>query len=304
MAEKKDILELLSEGAVLGDGGYRVELRFRGYGTPGAIVEFPHVVRLLHQDFFRAGAQALKTFTRRGTRTHLEEKGGWGDRVEEINRTAVRTAKQVAGGEALVAGCLGESAVYRPGDGASREAAQAEWNEQVGVLVEEGVDFLICEAFPWLEEARLALACCKKTGLPAMVCMSGTIWLKKRFKSDEPAEQESASPAVCARVLADDDADIVGITGGMEPGMMWPHMRAMRGAVDVPIAFQPAGHRTSGPNDWEPFLESVIIPGIEMGNYALRAKAEGINYIGADDGAGPELIREMAGSLGCVRYSR
>lgn len=303
MADKKNILDLLKKNFVLADGGYLLELRFRGYGTPKVILEFPHVVRLLHQDFFRAGSQVLQTLTRWATRTHLEQKGkaGWGGRVEEANRVAVQVARQVAGDEALIAGTVGESAVYRPGDAASHGAAQAEWEEQIGVLVDEGVDFLVCESFPWLEEATLALACCKKTGLPTVACMSGTIWLKKRFKSDEPAEKESASPAECARALADAGADAVGINGGMEPGMMWPHVRAMRQAVDVPVAFLPAGHRTSGPNDWEPFLESVIIPGVEMGNYALRAKAEGIHYIGGDDGAGPELIRGMAESLACVR---
>ena len=42
--------------------------------------------------FFRAGAQVLQALTWWTSRSHLDKRGkeqGWGDRLEEINRTAV-----------------------------------------------------------------------------------------------------------------------------------------------------------------------------------------------------------------------
>jgi hypothetical protein len=46
----------------------------------------------------------------------------------------------------------------------------------------------------------------------------------------------------------------------------------------------------------------MFVPGVEMASYALQAKMYGINYIGGDEGAGPELIRAVAQALGCERY--
>ncbi len=292
---KRSILKALRKGFVLGDGGYLDEAKFRGYSTPKVIVEFPEVLRLIHQDFFRAGSQVLQALTWWTTRSHLDRRGnrGWGSRLEEINRTAVRLAKEVAGDEALVAGCVCRTGLFNPGDATSRDAIRAEWDEQIAVMVDEGVDLIICEAFLTLEEARLALACCKKVQVPTMVCMS--------VYPVEATTRDGVSMAECARVLVDEGADIVGSNCVREPRDMWPHVLEMRQAVDVPIAFQPVGYRTSAPG-WRAIRESMIVPGKEMAEYTLRAKAEGINYIGACCGAGPELIRAMAQALGCERY--
>jgi betaine-homocysteine S-methyltransferase len=298
----RHILESLKQGFVLGDGGYLEEASRRGYSTPGVIVEFPEVLRLIHQDFFRAGSQVLQALTWRTTRKQLTGRGGgrgWGDRVEEINRTAVRLAKKVAAGEALVAGCLsatgyGDDALDL-NDAKACAAAQAEWDEQIAVMVDEGVNLLICESFLRLKEARLALARCKKTKIPTMVCLS--------VSPAEAKTQDGASMAECARVLVKEGADIVGSNCCREPAQMWPHVLEMRRAVDAPIAFQPSGYRTSipGPGGYQPIREAAIVPCVEMAKFALQARAEGINYIGACCGAGPELIRAMAQALGCER---
>ncbi len=290
-----DILESLKQGVVLGDGGYLEEAKYRGYSTPRVIVEFPDVLRQIHVDFFRAGAQVLQALTWWTSRSHLDKRGkeqGWGDRLEEINRTAVRVAKEAAAGEALVAGCVVPS--FRPDVPESHEAIQAEWDEQIAVMVEAGVDMLICEAFLRLDEARLALACCKKANVPAMVWMS--IFPMERVTREE----EGVSPAECARVLVDEGADSVGMNCTREPRDMWSMVLEMREAVDVPIAFMPVGHRTSA-FGWRPIREAMIVPGVEMAEYALKAKAEGINFIGACCGAGPEHIRAMAQALDCER---
>ncbi len=300
---KRNILDALNQGFVLGDGGILVEAKYRGYSTPKVVAEFPDVLRLIHQDFFRAGSQVLQAHTWFTTPKHLKEREGdrdWSDRVEEINRTAVRVAQQVAGDEALVAGSIcatayGEDALDLS-DNSACDAAQAEWDQQISWIVDEGVDFLICEAFLRLGEARLALECCKKTGLPTVV----TIGVKPEDRSNNRT-RDGASPAECARALVDEGADIVGVNCGKEPAQMWPMALEMREAVDVPIAFQPVGYRTDAVRNFRPIRESVVVPGVEMAMYALRARDHGINYLGACCGAGPELIRAMAQALGCER---
>ena len=282
---KRSVLKALKKGFVLGDGGNAEEARMRGYATPRVILEFPHVVRLIHQDYFRAGAEVLRAMTGGATRTRLEQQGGWGDRAGEINRTAVRLAREAAGREALVAGCVGPA-------GLAEEQARGEWEEQVSVLKEAGADLLVCESFDRLDEARLALACCKQTGLPTVVTVALAL--------GEETTKDGASPAACAQTLAGEGADVVGAGGMREPQDMWEVALEMREAVDGPVAFAPCGYRTSS-NNWESVREAVVIYGVEMAKFALQAKVQGMNFFGGGEGAGTEIIRSVAQALGCER---
>src|SRR5882672_3131547 len=117
------ITQLLKERVVLGDGGYLIELERRGYVdsgsgrekvgtgkgsgqyTPEIAIEHPDALRELHREFLDAGAQVLQALTFFGTREKLG-RAGYGSQTEAINTAAVRLAKEVAGGRALVAGSV------------------------------------------------------------------------------------------------------------------------------------------------------------------------------------------------------
>ncbi len=301
----RDILNMLDEGVVLSDGGMIIEARWRGYDTPAMILEDPDALRQIHQDFFRAGSHVLQAQTWWTSRSQLERRYRPGDRpsregarLEEISRTAIRLALEASGGEALVAGCLNQTAagswtgpyIYRPDNAQARERACAEWDEHISWMVDAGAGLLVPETFARLDEARLCLSRCKKIDVPAMVLMGSS-----------SRTQDGATPAECARVLADEGADIVGLVCSGDSMTMWPGVLAMREAVDIPIAYQPQGYRNAGPNN-SAIRESMIVSGSEMAQYALKAKAEGINFIGACCGAGPSHIRAMAQALGCERF--
>src|SRR6058998_2401733 len=119
----KSITTLLKEGAVLGDGGYLIELERRGcvdsgsgrekvgtgkgsgQFTPEVALENPEALRELHREFLRAGSQALQALTFFATREKLT-RAGYGAQTEAINHAAVRLAREVAGDQALVAGSV------------------------------------------------------------------------------------------------------------------------------------------------------------------------------------------------------
>jgi betaine-homocysteine S-methyltransferase len=301
----RDILKMLEEGVVLSDGGMIIEARWRGYDTPGMILEDPDALRQIHQDFFRAGSHVLQAQTWWTSRSQLERRYKPGDgpsgqaaRLEEISRTAIRLALEASGGEALVAWCLNQTAagswtgpyIFRPDNARARERACAEWDEHISWMVDAGAGLLVPETFARLDEARLCLSRCKKTDVPAMVLMGSS-----------SRTHDGATPAECAKVLADEGADIVGLVCAGDSMTMWPGVLAMRQAVDIPIAYQPQGYRNAGPNN-SVIRESMIVSGSEMAGYALKAKAEGINFIGACCGAGPSHTRAMAQALGCERY--
>src|SRR5947199_8264696 len=117
----KGILERLAEGPVLGDGGYLLELEKRGYVqagpfTPEVVIEHPDALAQLHREFLRAGAEVMQTMTFYASDDKLATVGMAG-KVDEINREAVRIAREVAAeGDALVAGNLSLTWAYDPKD--------------------------------------------------------------------------------------------------------------------------------------------------------------------------------------------
>src|SRR5213594_1159289 len=133
---KKDgILERLSRGIVLGDGGYLLELERRGYVqsgpyTPEVSIRHPEALRQLHVEFLRAGAEVLQTLTFYASRDKLGT-AGYADQVEAINRAATRIAREVAGDQALVAGTLSLTWQFDPESPASKAHVRELFDEQV-----------------------------------------------------------------------------------------------------------------------------------------------------------------------------
>lgn len=298
-SRRKGILERLEEGIVLGDGGYLIELEKRGYVqagpfTPEVVLERPEAVRELHQEFLDAGSEVLQALTFYASKEKLGTTG-YADKVRELNRAAVRIAREVAGTKVLVAGNLSLTWLYDPMDPKSPDRVRDEFDEQLGVQT-GGIDFVICETFSWLGEALLATERAKATGLPVMTTMC--------FEQN-PISAEGKTPAECARALAAAGADIVGVNCLRDPKHTLPIVAEMRKAVDVYVAAQPTAIRT--PEDKPDFtslpqfpfeLETLTVSRKEMAAYAQEAAAMGVNYIGACCGTIPVHIREMARALG------
>lgn len=298
----ESILKSLNDGFVLTDGGNVEEMRLRGYSAPFALEDFPDAVRLVHQDFFRAGAGVIRTLTGRCTRTGLGgRKNGYG--VDALNRRAVALARGAAGGEALVAGTLAPTGAFQPDDAGSLDRVRAEWEEQVGILADAGVDLLVCDSFDRLDEARLALACCRNSALPVVVSVDVALFegrLNKPALGEDEVTADGVAAAECARVLAGDGADVVGGGGMREPEDLWPVVLEMRNAVDAPVAFLPNGYRTCRAH-WKTMREAMHVYGMELGQYALKAIAHDIRFLGGSDGVVVRLLRSMAQALDCER---
>src|SRR5437868_11758542 len=232
--KKKGILERLKKGPVLGDGGYLLELEKRGWVragpfTPEVALLYPDALRELHVEFREAGAEVLQALTFYASRDKLATVG-LDDRLEELNRAAVRIAREVAGDRCLVAGNLSLTWMYEPDSPSAKDRVRQTFDEQLAVQVEEGIDFVIGETFSWLGEALIAVERGKKTGLPVMVtiCFENT---------DQTAEGKTASEA--AKALVDAGADIVGMNCLSTPEDMLPAMEEMRRAESSFLACQP-----------------------------------------------------------------
>jgi betaine-homocysteine S-methyltransferase len=298
---KRNILEKLKEERVLGDGGYLLELEKRGWVragpfTPEVVLTNPEALRQLHIEFREAGAEVLQALTFYASRDKLATVG-LQDRLEDLNRAAVRIAKEVAGDRCLVAGNLSLTWMYEPNSITASDRVRKTFEEQLALQVPEGVDFIIGETFSWLGEALIAVETAKKTGLPVMV----TICFE-----NQNATSEGKSAAEAAKALVDAGADVVGMNCLRPPQHMLPLLEQMRKAVpNAFLAAQPVAYHTPPEKpDFTslpqfPFeLDPLQLSRKEMAAYAQRASDIGVNYIGACCGAVATHIREMARVLG------
>jgi len=306
----KPITELLKQNVVLGDGGYLIELERRGYVdsgsgrekvgtgrgsgqfTPEVAIENPDALRELHREFLNAGSQVLQALTFFGTREKLN-RAGYGAQTESINAAAVKLAKEVAGDKALVAGSVSRTQLTEREGMESLGKSRDHIAEQIRLLKDAGVDFVILETFFHLAEMKVALECAAAASVPAVATMSFRPVISKCTDGHTPAE--------CARVMADLGAIAVGANCEQDPKRMLPLLREMRAATNVPLAAQPAAFHTteechsftrlpSFPDD----LETIQVSRSEFVDFGKAARNEGIRYLGGCCGCNAAYIRSLA----------
>lgn len=306
----RPITQLLKSGVVLGDGGYLIELERRGYVdsgsgrekvgtgrgsgqfTPEVAIENPEALRELHREFLNAGSNVLQALTFFGTREKLN-RAGYGGQTETINAAAVKLAREVAGDRALVAGSVSRTQLTEREGMASLDRSRDHIAEQIRLLKDAGVDFLILETFFHLAEMKVALECATAAGLPAVATMS--------FRPLITQCTDGHTPAECARVMADMGAIAVGANCEQDPKRMLPLLREMRAATNVPLAAQPSAFHTTDtchsftrlpafPDD----LETIQVSRTEFLDFGKMSKAEGIGFLGGCCGCNAAYIRALS----------
>ena len=306
----------LAQGPVLCAEGYLFEIERRGYLQAGAyvpevVLEHPHVVEELHRELVHAGSDVVEAFTYYAHREKLRIIGRE-HLLEHLNRQALEIARTVARETGtLLAGDVCNTNVYF-GDEPSRATVRGMFEEQVAWAAEAGVDYVVAETFQFAGEALEALSAIKDAGFAAVV----TLAIHR-----DPVTREGWPPAEACRRLADAGADVVGLNCIRGPQTMLPLLRAVREAVDVPVAALPVPYRT---HPAEPTFQALIDPVTgepgfpialdpftctrhDVARFAREALDLGVGYLGLCCGAAPHHIRAMAEAMGrrppASRYS-
>lgn len=316
-----NLIERLLHGSVICAEGYLFEFERRGYLQAGAFVpevvlEHPELVEGLHREFVHAGSDVVEAFTYYAHREKLRVIGREDD-LERINRQALEIAKKVARETGtMVAGNICNTGVFTPGDAAAAKEARAQFDEQLQWAVDAGVDYVIGETYSYGAEALLAVAAMKETKLPTVVTLA---------IHAVDATREGWDVAETCRKLADAGADVVGLNCARGPRTMLPLLEKIVAAVEVPVAALPVPYRTT---PQEPNFQSLTDPDcgclprerpfptaldpftcnrFEIADFADKASALGVRYLGVCCGAGPHHVRAMAEALGrkppASRYS-
>ncbi len=165
---------------VIMDGGTGTEIPRRGVPlcpttwSGRATLTHPDLIRRIHEDYIRAGAEVIITNTFSTGRSTLEA-GGLAGQTAEINRLAVRLAQEArdnvpSAKSVVVAGSMSTFVPkLDPTVTPSYEAALADYREQAQILAEAGVDLFILEMLIRTLDAKAAVKAASETGLPIWV---------------------------------------------------------------------------------------------------------------------------------------
>src|SRR3989304_6124676 len=164
------ILDRMKKSPLVFDGAMGTMIYERGVFINTCFDELslsnPKLISQIHREYVEAGAEVIETNTFGANRIALRPYG-LSEKVVEINRQAVRIAREAAGDSVYVAGAVGPC--IRPdqvmADGRAGGGGGA-FAEQIGALVAEGVDLVVLETFTHLKELRLAARAAKRLGAP------------------------------------------------------------------------------------------------------------------------------------------
>jgi methionine synthase / methylenetetrahydrofolate reductase(NADPH) len=293
---KTPFLERLEQNRpLLGDGAMGTLLHARGVKLDSCFDEMnvkrPELIRGVHADYIAAGAEMIETNTFSANRYKLMD-CGLEDQVAAINRAGAKLAREAveASGreDVYVAGSMGPLGVgIQPYGRIQPEDAYTAFVEQIGGLVEGGVDVILFETFNDLNEMLVALKAARDIAptLPVICQMT--------FATDDRTLLGHL-PGRVARELAEAGANVIGVNCSGGPEQISRILQTMRiAAPDVLTSAMPnagfpqhvGGRMMYGATE-EYFAD-----------YALTFKAIGAAIIGGCCGTTPSHIAAMRRAL-------
>jgi methionine synthase / methylenetetrahydrofolate reductase(NADPH) len=286
----KPFLDALAERVLVCDGAMGTMLYGKGVFInrcfESLTLSEPNLVRDVHAQYLRAGADVIETNTFGANRVKLRA-FGLGNRVAELNEAAARLARETrdeapGGARAYVAGAIGPLGVrVEPWGKTGVDEAEALFREQAEALAAGGVDLFILETFRDLNEIGAAIKAVRAVSTLPIVAQMTT---EEDGNSLDGTPPEQFAPALVAA-----GADVVGLNCSVGPAPMLETIERMADVVTVPLAAQPNAGR---PRDIEGRNLYLSSPDY-MASYARRFVLQDVRLVGGCCGTTPEHIRQI-----------
>ena len=241
----------------------------------------PELVRQIHEEYVAAGAEIVETNTFGANPVKLSS-FGLEERTEDINRAAVRLARDGVRGKAMVAGAVGPLGIrIEPWGPTGLDEAEELFARQVAGLLDGGVDGFVLETFSDVSELACALravraACDLSVVAQATVGQDG----KTSYGSD--ARQ-------VAKVLTEAGADVVGLNCSVGPAVMLDALEDMAEVTTLPLSAQPNAGLPRTVGDRKIYLASPEY----MAQYARRMIDVGVKFVGGCCGTTPDHVKRL-----------
>lgn len=292
------LFDRLAAGPLLVDGAMGTMLYAAGASLDEAFdlltLSQPDQVLGVHRAYLEAGSDIIETNTFGANRLKLEP-FGYADRVREVNRKAVRLAREareISGRSALIAGSMGPlGRTMAPFGTLEPAVARRVFREQVDALLEGGVDLFLIETIGNLNEMEQAIfAVQEASDLPIIASMT--------FAEDGQTIGGSTPEQVVGR-LRELGVAVVGANCSVGPQRLLPVVESMvhylqgENCTTLPVSCMPnagwpahVAGRVMYPSSAEYFAE-----------FARRAVEAGVQIVGGCCGTTPAHTAAMREAL-------
>lgn len=284
----RDLMLVLSTQPLVCDGAMGTMLMSSGVEShcPEELnLISPDTVRKVHAAYLAAGANIIETNSFGGNLPKMT-KAGIPEQVEAVNRAAARIAREAAGDNLFVAGCIGPLGEFlEPLGELTKEGAVAIFRQQAEALAEGGVDFFIVETMYDLSEATAAVEGAAATGLPVLCTMT--------FDTNGRTMM-GVRPGQALTDLRSAGAFAVGANCGVGPE------ETLR-AIQEMHRMAPGTWLVAQPNAGIPATEGgktvYSVGAAEMASWAGRFLEAGVKILGSCCGSTPEYTRAIVDAV-------
>ncbi|BEU87373.1 homocysteine S-methyltransferase [Selenomonas sp. TAMA-11512] len=291
------------------DGAFGTEITNRGFDTNDelwaakALFERPELVRSVHYDYYRAGADIVSSASYQASVEGFEKKGYSRSESKKLIQDSValvraardaflrdtadtalrnRPAPLAAASVGPYGAYLADGSEYRGDYTLSRAELSDFHEERLALLIEAQPDLLAFETLPLLDEALVLVSDLKRRGDAAAWC-SFSCKDEKHISSGEPI-------AEAARIL-DKEPQIVAIgLNCTAPDYVTSLIREIRSVSDKPIVVYPNTGETYNAvtKTWHGAATSYT-------DYVKQWHEAGARLIGGCCRTTPDTIRDIAG---------
>lgn len=289
-------LEALANGPLVVDGAMGSQLFERGILYNACLEELnvsrAELVKRVHEDYVRAGANVIETNTFGANAMRLD-KHGLAGKVAALNEAGVKVAREAVAGKAFVVGSIGPSG-YFLGDAAPDDLAKVRTalGEQAHALVGAGVDGLVVETFRQTNELRVAIE-------SAVAAAGGKVPVIASASVDEHNRMsDGTTSAEIARLMKEWGASVVGVNCCDGPMNVLEAVDTMR-SVGLPVWAVPNAGLPRRVDDRLVYVSTAEYFGV----YARRMYKLGVRLVGGCCGTTPDHVKRIAAAARMIGSS-
>ena len=289
MKPNQNILDKLRNEVLIFDGAMGTMIYQRGVFVNVCYDDLsltqPQLILGIHKEYVEAGADVIETNTFGANRIKLAAYG-LAERVVDMNRAAVRLAREAAGDKVYVAASVGPcfAPELKPSDQQMADMELA-FDEQLSILADEGIDLVVLETFPDLAQLQVAARLARKHHL--------TVLASYMLDPQSSAANKQFEWDLARRLQADPNVDIVGLNCGRGPADLLGSVRTVVGATTKPVVVMP---NAGGPSEVGGRMLYLNSPEY-FTEYCKRYVEIGVRGVGGCCGTTPAHIRMAARAI-------
>ncbi len=281
-----NVIEKMNEAPLVFDGAMGTMIYESGIFINACYDELnltnPNLIKSIHKSYIDAGSDVILTNTFGANKFKLE-KYGLGAKLYEINKKGAEIARETAGENIYVLGCVGPCLAIKSSITVENiDKLKEDYETQIKALKDGGVDGIIFETFSNFEELEIAAKIAKKYNMPTIASLACK-------KEKETLSGLNIKEAI-RRLDKNNDIDAVGMNCIIGPHAMLSLLEDVINLTSKPFLVEPNAGFPQKVDDRMIYMSTPEY----FATYAQNFIRLGARGIGGCCGTTPKHIKEAA----------